>query len=254
IQRQRLAEEVRVRAEVVREIALDVRELPIERENEVDRPGQTIVDRGIREKVQCPEPRQRAKAELEHACPVDADERRVGVEPARELFDHRRAIAAIAGQPPRATELFPVLVAIQLPDDLVVAAARIEMVNRAGWFDKWALTARCASSQRSAASALRASSRSPPSDASAGSRSRRSHHEPDTRVRRRSAAIRPAAAPRWASSGKVIRARRASMIVSYVRESAAAACAAGAGRTPRYTCSHLPRTFGQVHSSHRARP
>ena len=43
------------------------------------------------------------------------------------LIDDRAVVARVAGQPGCATELHPVLVTIDLPDDLVIAACRIEV-------------------------------------------------------------------------------------------------------------------------------
>ena len=126
VERQRLADQMGVRAEVVRQVALDVRELAVEGEEQVDRPRQPVVDRRIDEEIDRPEPGQRPNAELEHARPVDPDERRIRVKPACELLEARGAIPAIARQPERPAELRPVLMPIQFPDDLVIAARGIE--------------------------------------------------------------------------------------------------------------------------------
>ena len=55
------------------------------------------------------------------------DQRRVRVEPARQLGDEAIAIAADRPSARRAAERQPVLMAIQLPDDLVIAARRVEV-------------------------------------------------------------------------------------------------------------------------------
>ena len=83
--------------------------------------------RSLDEKMKGPEPRQRAKRDFQHARPVDAVERRIGVEASsRALREHDRGIA-FAGQPERAAQHEPVLMAIELPDDLVIAARGIEI-------------------------------------------------------------------------------------------------------------------------------
>ena len=56
-------------------------------------------------------------------------QRRVRVEPARQLEHEPIAISGVARQPERAAERQPVLMPIQLPDDLVVAARRIEIAD-----------------------------------------------------------------------------------------------------------------------------
>src|SRR5439155_10442220 len=76
VEGKRLAEQVRVRAEVVREVVLDLSQLSIERKQEIDDPWRSIVAIRIREEVERPDPGQRPDAELEHARPVDAGERR----------------------------------------------------------------------------------------------------------------------------------------------------------------------------------
>src|SRR5258708_25904505 len=104
---------MRVRAEVVRQIPLDVRQLPIERDEQLDQPRRSVepaisymaagLSRTFHEKIDRPHPRDRSKRELEHARPVDADERRVGVEPAGKLGEAAVTISRIAGQPVRTT-------------------------------------------------------------------------------------------------------------------------------------------------------
>ena len=39
VKRQRFSQQVRVRAEIVREVVFDVRQLPLERDEQVDQPG-----------------------------------------------------------------------------------------------------------------------------------------------------------------------------------------------------------------------
>ena len=89
---------MRVGAEVAREVLLDVRELPIERDEQIDDPGLVVlVPRSAREELECPEPAQTAERELQHARPVDAD---AGADSAFsqlcELRDERTVEAAIA--------------------------------------------------------------------------------------------------------------------------------------------------------------
>src|SRR2546430_13401546 len=74
-----------------------------------------------------PDPRKRAQRELEHARPVDADERWIVGEPAFEIAQPGSAIFRIAGEPRGAPEDEPVLMAVQLPDDFVIAATWIEV-------------------------------------------------------------------------------------------------------------------------------
>src|SRR5688500_2056675 len=77
--------------------------------------------------MQRPGPRDGAEAELEAAGPVDPEEWRVRGEPARELLDDAAAVPGIARQPRRANELQPVMMSIQIPDDLVIADRGIEV-------------------------------------------------------------------------------------------------------------------------------
>src|SRR5439155_19800865 len=126
IERQRFAERMPVRAEVVREIALDMSELAVDSQQDVDRPGGGVVERRLDEELERPDPGQRAKPELEHARPIDAREGRILMQP---VFQLRQALASIsldAGQPECATERQPVLAPIALPDHLVISALRSE--------------------------------------------------------------------------------------------------------------------------------
>ena len=86
IEPQRLAEQMGVGAEVVGQMTFDVREVEIEPEEQVDRPRKLLAApagglRAVHKQTQCPDPRQRAERQLQHAGPVDADAGRVGVEP-----------------------------------------------------------------------------------------------------------------------------------------------------------------------------
>ena len=132
VQRQRLAEQMRVRAEVVREVALDVRQLAIEREQQIDEP------RRVRRRCRRL-PAKKCSAQIHDSernasssmlAQLMPDERRVRVEPARRARRRTDRDTSLAGQPERAAERQPVLVAVQLPDDLVVAARRVEIRHR----------------------------------------------------------------------------------------------------------------------------
>ena len=79
VERERFAGQVRVRAEVGREVVLDVRQLAVERDEQIDEP------RASSSSVASPSQKNSsahvhdsaAKAELQHARPVDAVQRRV---------------------------------------------------------------------------------------------------------------------------------------------------------------------------------
>src|SRR4029079_13770021 len=89
-----------------------------------------LVLRGaVAEELDGPRPRHRPEGELEHARPVDAVQRRIGVQPVLEVADETIAIAAIAGQPAGGAEQAEVLMAVGLPDDLVIAVRRIEVAH-----------------------------------------------------------------------------------------------------------------------------
>ena len=123
IRSQRFTREVRVRTEVIREVMFDVRELPIDSDEGVDEPGLRVGEQEMNRH----RPRDSSKADLEHARPVDAGERRIRVNPALHLIDDRAGIAGLAGQPRRTAKLQPMLMTVQLPDDLVIADRGIEI-------------------------------------------------------------------------------------------------------------------------------
>ena len=127
VERQRFADQVRVGAEVIRQIPLDVRQLSIERDQQIDQPRPRVVGVGVGEQVDRPEPGNRSECHFEHAGPVDADQRRVGISPAGEFREEPRAIPRVARQPVGPSERDPVLMTVQLPDDLVIAARRLEV-------------------------------------------------------------------------------------------------------------------------------
>ena len=127
VERERLAEQVRVRAEVPRQVPLDVPQLRVEAEQQIDEPRRFARHVAVREELDRPRPGDRSKREFERAGPVHADQRRVRRHPAGRLRDEAGAIPLIAGEPPRAPERQPVLVPVQLPDHLVVARRRIEI-------------------------------------------------------------------------------------------------------------------------------
>src|SRR5687767_4494316 len=77
--------------------------------------------------MQRPDPRDGAERQLEHARPVDACEWRIRREPAFEFPGNGCRVTIVAGQPRGSTELQPMLMTIQLPDDLMVAEPRVEI-------------------------------------------------------------------------------------------------------------------------------
>lgn len=129
VESKRFAREVRVRAEVIRQVVLDVRELPIERDQQIHQPWRLVGRRIGGEQFHGPRPRQSPKRRLEHAGPVDTVFGRIRLDPALELGDEGVTIPALAREPVRTPECAPVLVPVQLPDDLVIAARRIEIRN-----------------------------------------------------------------------------------------------------------------------------
>jgi hypothetical protein len=104
-----------------------VRQLPIERDDGVHQPGGVIAFRAIGEELDRPEPGDGAEGQLQHARPVDADQWRIGLQPAFQLPNAGFAIANVTGQPPGAPKTQPVLMAVQLPDHFVIAARGIEV-------------------------------------------------------------------------------------------------------------------------------
>ena len=120
-----------VGAEVVGEVTLDMRQLPIDRDQHVYQPragtsNARLPTPNSQQGVQRPGPGECTEGDLEHARPVDANEWRIRGKPAFELIDDRPRVARLACQPRRPAKLHPVLMAIQLPDDLVVANLRIQ--------------------------------------------------------------------------------------------------------------------------------
>ena len=80
--------------------------------------------------MEAPDPGERPEPEFEHARPVDADERRVACQPAREFLAEALCIFPVASEPRGTSEHQPVLMAVLFPDDLVIAKARVEIRNR----------------------------------------------------------------------------------------------------------------------------
>src|SRR5437660_6946599 len=111
-----------IRTEVVGQIAFDVTELAIEPDEEVDGPRRRIIDGLVHKQLQSPYPRQRPEPQLQHTGPVDSGQWRVPMHPAPELVEAQTSISRVACQPERSPEWQPVLMAIQFPDDLVIAA------------------------------------------------------------------------------------------------------------------------------------
>src|SRR4051812_20766178 len=118
-----------VRAEVVRQVPFDVSQLTIDAEQQIDDPRLDPEVVRVDEELQRPNPGQRSKRELEHARPVDPDQRWICLHPARQFGNEPIAVFRLAGQPPGAAEHHPVLMPIQSPDDLVVAADMVKKRN-----------------------------------------------------------------------------------------------------------------------------
>src|SRR5262245_4782307 len=87
VEAERLAGQMSVRAEVDRQIVLDVRELAIQGDHQVHEPRWIAVSVLPEQEMQSPGPGDRAQGDLEHAGPVDPQKRRVGRRPIRELAD-----------------------------------------------------------------------------------------------------------------------------------------------------------------------
>src|SRR5688500_16419376 len=71
--------------------------------------------------MQRPRPGERAKPDLEHARPVDAEEWWVRQQPALEILDNRAREARVARQPRGSSGQRPVLMAVVFPGSLVSA-------------------------------------------------------------------------------------------------------------------------------------
>lgn len=131
VQRKALPKQMGVRAEIARQMPLDMLKLRLESQKEIEEPGTIrvwiVFERY--EEVERPYPGDRTKRELQHACPINAQERRIAVEPALQLSTECRCVSRIAGQPSRASEHQPVLMTIQFPYDLVIADPRVETGN-----------------------------------------------------------------------------------------------------------------------------
>ena len=127
IERQRFTEKVCIRTEVEREVPLDLRELSLQPEQEIQGPDAVGELAEAEREMQRPNPGNASKCELEHASPVDARERRIGAHPIRQFVDAGRGIMRFARQPRCTPKCEPMLVAIEFPDDLVIAAAWIEV-------------------------------------------------------------------------------------------------------------------------------
>ncbi len=133
VEREGFSREMRVGAEVEREIALHVRQLLRDREERVNHPGRLVTmvvlcDGG--EEGQRPEPGEHADRQFEHARPIGARQRRVGVEPAAELRSKGIVVDAAAGERERTPEGEPVLMPVELPDHLVIAEGRVKIRHR----------------------------------------------------------------------------------------------------------------------------
>src|SRR5262249_8334595 len=92
VQGQCLAKQMRVWTEVIGEMALDVRQLTIEREQEINGPRLRGGLFRFGEKIERPHPGEGSEPEFEHACPVDACKWWIRGHPARELSDEPIAV------------------------------------------------------------------------------------------------------------------------------------------------------------------
>src|SRR4029079_19811803 len=109
---------MRVRRKVMREVLFNGGQLPLERE-EAARGRKRPASAG--EEVNRHRPRDGPETNLEHAGPVDTRPRWIPLQPAFHLIDDGLRIARVTGEPLRTAKLQPVLMPIQLPDDLVIA-------------------------------------------------------------------------------------------------------------------------------------
>src|SRR5437667_8567579 len=86
--------------------------------------------RRLFEEVKRPEPRDRAKGDLQAAGPIDSLLGRVARDPGEEVGDERLCVPLIARVPVGLPQRGEILVTIQFPDDLAVAhAAGVEGRN-----------------------------------------------------------------------------------------------------------------------------
>ena len=174
---------------------------------------------GAGEQLERPEPRQAPERELQHARPVRAAQRRIRRRASRRAAHERVVEAPIAGQRVGAAEEQPVLMPVELPDDLVVAGGGIEIGHAPSTPAASGVRARVACQSGDGPELETAMSRA--------GRSGRRGRRPRARPRRRSARGKsPAGSPtasrcqrREALSGKAERARRRS-------DRASARCAA----------------------------
>ena len=119
-QAKRFAGEVRVRAEVRREVPLEVAAVHMQVFERAEHDGCGNAWR-IAEQLERPQPGDRAIRHLEAARPVHTDFRRVGVHPLCQMRRHALGVSLGPGQQVGAAEQQKMLMPIQLPDDLVVA-------------------------------------------------------------------------------------------------------------------------------------
>ena len=99
VERETFAEQVSVGAEVVRQVAFDLPQLSVDAEQQIDDPG--LLDPVVAgdEKIQRPQPRQNPQRQLQHAGPVDPDERRIGGQPTGKLLLEPITVTRVARQP-----------------------------------------------------------------------------------------------------------------------------------------------------------
>src|ERR1043165_677879 len=106
---------MRVRTEIEREIVFDVRQLSIERDEQLRKPRKIGVAIGG-EELHRPRPRETPEAELQHAGPVDALERRIDADPVAQVRDERLPVPRLAREPRRDSQRDEILVTVDLPD------------------------------------------------------------------------------------------------------------------------------------------
>src|SRR5919197_4186036 len=110
---------MRVRAEIRRQIALDVSRVEIQI---LERAKKDVAPetRRMPHEIQRPDPGNGAKRQFETARPVDSDLRRIVIHPRREVVRDERRITLVAREQIRLTERHEVLMAVQLPSEFAV--------------------------------------------------------------------------------------------------------------------------------------
>ena len=136
--RNRLAEEVSVGREIRRQIAFDISSMRLQSEKKIRLEGSRKV-RAVSEQIPNPEPGQAAECHFERAGPVDAERIRIRLLPRMPLVDEFIGIDAIAGQEPSFGQRDQMLVAVQFPDDFVIAdCVKIQKIDLEPGFERTA--------------------------------------------------------------------------------------------------------------------